>query len=114
MDRKLPMVLMLVFGLTLSLGAGLFAQIKKDAQSGQDRLECLIISIDMAKSTMRVREMGTTAGFYQISFDDKTEITLLNKAAKKEALKEGLRVIVLGKYEKNVLNATRIEIRGEK
>ncbi len=114
MKRRIPVVMILVLGLTLVLGAGLYAQLKKDAQSGLDRLDGIIQNLSKDKPTMSVRETGTTAAFWQVAYNDKTVITQRNNPAKKEDLKEGMRVIILGKYEKDTLSATRIEIRSEK
>lgn len=114
MNWKTSTRMILVLGLILALGAGLYAQLKKDAESGQDRLDGVIQILNKDKSTLSVRETGTTAAFWQVAFDDKTAVTLKNKTAKMEDLKEGMRVIILGKYEKGTLNASRIDIRAEK
>ncbi len=114
MRRGIPAVVILVLGLTLVLGAGLFAQLKKDAQTGLDRIEGTIQTLDKEKFTLSVVQRSATEASWQVAFNDKTAITLKNKPAKIEDLKIGLRVIILGKYENKVLNAHRIEIRTEK
>ncbi len=114
MRRGTPAALMLVLGLTLVLSAGLYAQIKKDAQSKLDRVEGTIQSINKEKSTIGVKQTGSTAPVWQVVYNDKTKYTLRNQPAKAEDLKEGMRVIVLGKYANEVLTAARIDIRAEK
>jgi hypothetical protein len=114
MRRGIPVVMILVLGFTLVLGAGLYAQVKKDAKTGLDRIEGNIQNLIKDKSTLSVRQIGTDKVFWQIAYTDKTKITLKNKPAKIEDLKEGQRLIVLGKYEKDILNASRIDIRSQK
>ena len=107
--------MILVLGLTLVLGAGLYAQVKKDTKTGLDRVEGTIEILNKAKATISVKQSGAKPpASWQVAYNDKTAITLRNKPAKIDDLKDGLRVIVLGKYEKNVLNASRIDIRTEK
>ncbi len=114
MRQGIPVVMILVLGLTLVLGAGLYAQVKKDKETGMDRIEGTIQTLDKAKSTMTVKQAGEKGASWQVAYDEKTAITMRNKPGKADELKEGLRVIVLGKYEKDVLNAARIDIRTEK
>jgi len=114
MRRGMPAMMMLVLGLTLVLGAGLYAQVKKDEKTKLDRIEGTIQSINKDKSTIGVKQGGTTAAVWQVVYTDKTKYTLRNKPAKAEDLKNGMRVIVLGKYDKEVLTAARIDIRSEK
>lgn len=114
MRRGIPAVMMLVLGLTLVLSIGLYAQVKKDKTTGQDRIEGTIQSINKDKSTIMVKQGGTVNPIWQVSYDAKTKCTLRNKPAKAEDLKDGMRVIVLGKAEKDAITATRIDIRDEK
>ncbi len=114
MKRGIPVVMILVLGLTLMLVAGLYGQVKKDAKTGLDRIEGTILTLDKGKSTLSLKQSRGSAASWQVAYNDKTVITLRNKPAKIEDLKEGLRVIALGKYEQNALNATRIDIRTEK
>jgi hypothetical protein len=115
MRRGIPAVVILVLGLMLVFGAGLYAQIGKDTKTGLDRIDGTIQVLDKAKSTMDLKQRGTTTGaMWHVAYNDKTTISMRNKPAKIEDLKEGVRVIVLGKYEKDVLNASRIDIRTAK
>ena len=112
MKHKIPVVLVLVLGLTLVLGFGLFAQVKKDAKTGQDRIEGTIQSLDKDKSSLTLAQSGgATKPTWHIVYTDQTKFTMRNKPAKVDELKEGQRVIVLGKYDQNVLTASRIDIR---
>ena len=114
MKRGIPVVMILVLGLTLVLVVGLYGQIKKDAKTGLDRIEGTIETLNKDKSTLSLKQSRGSGAAWQVAYSDKTVITLRNKPAKIEDLKEGLRVIALGKYEQNALNATRIDIRTEK
>ena len=69
--------------------------------------------MDAATKMITVRTRGKTEQ-RQVMYDDKTAFTFRNKPAKVEEVKEGRRVIVLGKVnDKNVLVATRIDVRDE-
>jgi hypothetical protein len=111
MKRRMALVVIFALGLTLIQGIKLYAQLTKDTQTGLDRLDCTIQSLYKDKSTMRVKESGTLGAYFQVAYNDKTVITANNKPAKVDDLKEGIRIIILGKSENNVLNAVRIEIR---
>ncbi len=114
MRRAIPAVMILAVALMLVLVAGLNAQIKKDAKSGLDRIEGTVQSINKDTSTIGVKERGTTSPVWQVVYNAKTKYSLRNKPAKAEDLKDGMRVIVLGKYANNVMTAARIDIRAEK
>ena len=112
MKREIPLAMILVLGFTLVLGAGLYAQVKKDQKTGLDRIEGSIQAIDKDNSTLSVKQSEHVV--LKVVYNDETAVTRRNKAAEIGDLKEGLRVIVLGKFENNELNASRIEIRTEK
>jgi hypothetical protein len=114
MKRAIPAAMAIVVGLTLVLGAGLYAQVKKDEKSGLDRIEGRIQSINKDTSAITVRQGGTSNVVWKVVYNDKTKYTMRNEAGKFEDLKDGQRVIILGKYENEVMTAARIDIRGEK
>ena len=118
MKRGIPVVIVLVLALTLVFGVGLYAQITKDKETGLDRVEGRIQSINKDKSTLAVMQSGGTQsggkGVWQVAYSAQTKFSLRNQPAKMEDLKAGMRVIVLGKYDKDILNAARIDIREEK
>src|SRR5512135_46301 len=112
MTHRVPVVVILMLGLTLVLCFGLFAQVKKDAKTGQDRVEGTIQALNKAESSLTLVQTGvTTKPSWHIVYNDQTKFTIRNKPGKVDELKEGQRVIVLGKYDKDVLTATRIDIR---
>ncbi len=112
MKRGIPVVVMLVLSLTLVFGFGLFAQVKKDAKTGQDRLEGKIQTVDNAKSSLTVLQSNaSTKATWQVVFNQKTKITAHNKPASANDLKAGKVVIVLGKYDQKVMTAAQIDIR---
>jgi hypothetical protein len=114
MRREIPSIMIFVLCLTLVLGIGLFAQVKKDQKSGLDRIEGTVQALDKDKSTLTLLQSGATKASWHVAYNDKTIYTMRNQPAKAADLKEGLRVIVLGKFEKEVLTAARIDIRTEK
>ncbi len=112
MKRGIPVMVMLVLSLTLVLGFGLFAQVKKDAKTGQDRIEGKIQTVDKAKSSLTVMQSNaSTKATWQVVFNQKTKITSHNKPANADDLKAGKVVIVLGKYDQKVMTAAQIDIR---
>ncbi len=112
MRHRVPVVVILMLGLTLVLCFGLFAQVKKDAKTGQDRVEGTIQALNKAESSLTLVQTGvTTKPTWHVAYNDQTKFTMRNKPGKVDELKEGQRVIVLGKFEKDVLTATRIDIR---
>jgi hypothetical protein len=106
--------MILVLCLTLVLNIGLFAQVKKDPKSGLDRLEGTVQAINKDKSTLTLVQSGATKASWQVAYNDQTKYTMKNQPAKAADLKEGLRVIILGKFEKEIMTAARIDIRTEK
>jgi hypothetical protein len=98
--------------LSLVLGVGLFAQIKQDAATKLDRIEGLVKSIDKAKSTFSVQQTDTSTVLWQISFDGNTKFTYRNSASSFDDLKEGQRVVCLGKAgTTGKLAASRVDMR---
>ncbi len=112
MRHAIPVVMLVTLGLILVLGFGLFAQVKKDAKTGEDRIEGTIQALDKEKSSLNlVQKSGAATPTWHVVFNSQTKFTMRNKPAKPDDLKEGQRVIVLGKYDQNIMTATRIEIR---
>ena len=109
----------LALGFMLVLSAGLCAQVYRNPITGQDRIQGKIQVLDKAKSTMSLQQIATLAnpdpeGLLQVVYDEETSVTLMGKPAKIDDLKKGLRVIVVGKSEKDVLKASQIDMRTEK
>jgi hypothetical protein len=85
-------------------------QEKVAAGPTQSRWHGTIVNINKDKSTMDVRREGVVR---TIHYDSSTKFTEGNKVIDLKDLKEGMRVICLGTYEKGsvVMNATRIDLR---
>ncbi len=113
MRRETLVVMILALGLVLLLGVGIFAQVKKDTKTGLDRIEGTVQALNKEKGTLNVTQTSSKATF-KVTYNDQTKFTKRNAQAKLEDLKEGQRVIVLGKYENDTLMAARIDIRTEK
>jgi hypothetical protein len=112
------MALLLGSALTLPVAANQAGQKKEDAKTKaaakQDRIDGTVQMMDAKTKMITVRLRGKT-NQQQVMYDDKTTFTFRNKPAKVEEVKDGRRVIVLGKTnDKNVLMATRIDVRDEK
>ena len=117
MRRSLFIVMALLLGsaLTLPVAANQAAQKEgeKKAAAKEDRLDGTVHMMDAATKMITVRTRGKTEQ-RQVMYDDKTAFTFRNKPAKLEEVKEGRRIIVLGKTnDKNVLVASRIDVRDE-
>jgi hypothetical protein len=104
-----PAKTILVLGLTLMLGAGIYAQVKKDAKTGLDRIEGSILSMNKDKSTLNVGQGGDTRVTWKVMYSDETKFTLNYKPSGRGDLRNGQRVTALGKFEKGVLKADRID-----
>ncbi|MBZ5496111.1 MAG: hypothetical protein LAP85_06880 [Acidobacteriia bacterium] len=90
----------------------LSSQIKQDAKTKQDRLDGIVQSIDKDTSTITIRQVGATNFVWQIVYDKSTQFTYRNKPATFSEVKEGRRIICLGKADKpNKLLATRVDVR---
>ena len=119
MRRSLFIVMALLLGsaMTLPVAANQAAQAAQKegekAKAAEARLDGTVHMMDAATKMITVRTRGKTEQ-RQVMYDDKTAFTFRNKPAKVEEVKEGRRVIVLGKVnDKNVLVASRIDVRDE-
>lgn len=113
--RRRFLVLGLFLGLVL-IAAPLHARQKdsKTAAGKQDRIDGTVHMIDKAAKVVTVRLRGKPDQ-RQVTYDDKTAFTYRNKPATLDEMKEGRRVIVLGKLtDKGQLVATRVDVRDEK
>ena len=107
-------VLALALVITLVIIPCMMAQVKKDAESGLDRISGTIQSIDKDTSTITVRQTNQSIT-WKVVFSKDTKFTFQNAAATVAELKDGRRVICLGKTdEKSRLIASRIDVRTEK
>jgi hypothetical protein len=112
MKRSISWAILLMLASSLILAPGLFSQIKQDPGTKLDSIEGNVQSMDKAKMTLVIREKGTANLDYTISYTNTTSYTYRNGPAKAEDLKEGSRIVAIGKAEgANKLAAARIEIR---
>ena len=89
-----------------------FAQVQTDARSKLDRLEGTVRSVDKDASTITIQQMGTSKAIWKISFNKETRFTYRNSASTLDEVKEGRRVICLGKAEgTGKLAAARVDVR---
>ncbi len=112
MKRGVSILFVSLLVLSLVVAAGAFAQIKQDTKTKLDRIEGLVQSVDKEKSTFSVQQMDTTQALWKISFDEKTKFTYRNNASSVKDLKQGLRVVCLGKAgATGTLKAERVDMR---
>ena len=115
MKRSITLMLVVALVASIVLVPGLYAQAKKDPKTGQDRLEGLVTSIDKDKSTIMVRQSGSANIVWTIGYTADTKFTYRNEAGSLDEVKDGRRVIVLGKFEEGTkMTASRIDVRSGK
>lgn len=97
-----------VTGLLIVLSVVMGAQEKK-AAAKEDRISGTVSSLDKNAKTMRVQRGNV---FRVVIFDDATKFTFRNKPSSIDDVREGRRVICLGKFnDKSALVASRIDVR---
>jgi len=85
----------------------------KTAAGKQDRIDGSVHMINKTDKLVTVRLRGK-AMQQEVIYDDKTAFTFRNKPSTLDEVKEGRRVIVVGKNnDKGQLVATRIDVRDE-
>lgn len=112
MRRRLFIATGLFLGVALTLPA-LDARQKdsKTETAKEDRIDGIIQFIDTSTKTVTVR-LRDKQQQQQVIYGDKTAFTFRNKAATVDEVKEGRRILALGKMnDKNQLIATRIDVR---
>jgi hypothetical protein len=108
-------MLALALILSLVLIPCVLAQAKKDLKTGEDRLEGTIQSINKDTSTITLRQANKNNIVWQIVFNKDTKFTFRNEPATVAELKDGIRVICLGKFlDGTKMTAVRIDARTEK
>jgi hypothetical protein len=112
MKRQISIMIALALTVSLVLVSGAYSQMKKEPVSGLDRLDGTVQSIDKATSTITIRQRGTINLQWQIVYSKDTRFTYRNGPSSFDEVKEGRRVICLGKGEgTGRLVATRVDIR---
>jgi len=110
---SIAMGLFLMIMLTLFVVTPVDAQQKegKGTTTKEDRLDGTVHMIDKDTKTVTVRLRGKTTQ-RQVVYNESTKFTYRNKPGSLDDVKDGRRVICLGKTnDKNQLIATRIDIR---
>jgi hypothetical protein len=113
MGRRL-FVATLFLGVVLALTPLAAQKDAKTAAGRQDRVDGSVHMIDKATKVVTVRLRGKPQQ-QEVIYDDKTAFTYRNKPATLDEVKEGRRVIVVGKNnDKGQLMATRVDVRDVK
>lgn len=101
-----------LFALSLVLTLPANAQDKEKQQRPRDRLEGLVHEVDKDKSTITLStEQG---GRRYVIYNANTRFTMRNEPASLDEVKEGRRLICVGKFDsEGRLTARRIEVRTE-
>jgi len=109
MRRSFTICMGLFFGFLLSLAVATQAKAQDKAKAKEDRLTGSIHMINKDTSTITIRRGNVQR---QVVYNADTKITYRNKPGSMDEVKEGRRVICLGKFnDKTQLVATRIDVR---
>jgi hypothetical protein len=92
----------------LSVGVTGLALAQKAAKQG--RLSGVVKSFDKSKMTIEMRGKTSAGVVRNIMYDPNTTFTLQGKPATADELKEGRRIVALGKFEGVNLKATTIAL----
>ena len=75
-----------------------------------DRLSGMVRSIDKGKMTIEMRMRTSASSIRQVMYDSGTKFTMQGKPATADDVKEGLRIVALGKFEGVNLKATQVSL----
>jgi len=110
--KQVRILMRLSLGVLLALflaSQGLAQEKKKAAKVKEDRVSGTVQMINKDTSTLTVRSGNLQR---QVVYNADTKFTKVNKPGSLDEVKEGVRVICLGKYNDKVqLVATRIDVR---
>ena len=102
MNRRIFMLSAIPLGLA---GVGLAQKAAK-----QDRLSGIIRSVDKSKMTIEMRGRTDANIVRNIMYDANTKFKLQGKPATADDLKDGRRIVALGKFEGVNLKATQVAL----
>ena len=109
MKRSFSICMGLFFGFLLTLAVATQAKAQDKSKAKEDRLTGSIHMINKDTSTITIRRGNVQR---QVVYNADTKITYRNKPGSMDDVKEGRRVICLGKFnDKTQLVATRIDVR---
>ncbi|HXW05945.1 MAG TPA: hypothetical protein VD833_11980 [Vicinamibacterales bacterium] len=111
--RAFALELCLGIFLALFIAGPAGARQDKGAEAKEERVEGIVHMVDTKTMVITVTLKAKT-NQREVLYTDKTAFTFRNKPSKLEEVKEGRRVICLGKTnDKNQLVATRVDVRDE-
>jgi hypothetical protein len=112
MRRSVSWLLVVGLVCSLVLVAGLYAQATKDAKTKLDRIEGYVVSIDKDKSSISLRQKSGTNIMWTVVYNPDTKFTYRNSPSSADEVKDGRRLICLGKFDnKSTMTAQRIDVR---
>lgn len=104
--KKLIVVL---FAALLGLSMLSFAQDEKKAQG--DRLSGTVKYVDAKAMTVEITMSKTPSAVRKVMWDASTKVTVGDKPGTSDDIKEGMRIVAVGKFEGVNLKATAIRVR---
>ena len=90
--------------LPAALAGSLFAK-------NPDRLSGVVRSVDKAKMLIEINLSSNPNSVRKIIYEAATQFTLDDKPAQADAIKDGLRIVAIGKFESLDLKATKVSLK---
>lgn len=98
--------LVFALGLMLALSLSLVAQ-----EAKPDRVSGTVRSVDAKAMSIEVNLSQTPTAVRVVLWDDKTKVQLGSNPGTAADIKEGMRIVAIGKFEGVKLRATSIRVR---
>lgn len=105
MKRVLVVLLAVMLGLTMLS----FAQDAKKAEG--DRLSGTVKSVDAKTMTIEMTMRSNPTAVRKIIWDSATKVTVVDQPGTAADIKEGMRIVAVGKFDGVILKATAIRVR---
>lgn len=102
--------LMLAF-LSALLGLSLLAPAQNEKKAQPDRLSGTIRMVDASTMTIEITTRSTPTATRKIMWDASTKVLVGDQPGTAADIKEGMRIVAIGKFEGVNLKATTIRVR---
>ncbi len=104
--KKLFLVL-----LTALLGIALTVSAQDEKKAQGDRLSGTVKTVDAKTMTIEITMSRTPSAVRKIMWDESTKVLVGDKPGSSSDIKEGMRIVAVGKFEGVNLKATTIRVR---
>jgi hypothetical protein len=104
-------LLVALLAVTLGLSMTMLAQDDKKGQA--DRLSGKVKTVDAKTMTIEITMSRTPSAVRKVMWDASTKVQVGDKEGTSADIKEGMRIVAVGKFEGVNLKATRIRVRNQ-